>query len=89
MIYHYPNVNKLIEECYYGRSMKTNLLVIGAMMAITAMTFVLPATITPVNAVCAGAGSTVACAGGSGAFAKADHTFAAAFGSTAFVRAGR
>jgi hypothetical protein len=89
LIYHYPKVNKLIEECYYGRSMKTNLLVIGTLVAITAMAFVLPATITPVNAVCARAGSTVACAGGSGAFAKTDNTIAKAFGGTAFARTDR
>lgn len=68
--------------------MKTNLLVIGALVAITAMAFVLPATITPVNAVCAPAGSTVACAGGGGAFAKAGDAFAAAFGGGAFAKAG-
>ena len=67
--------------------MKTNLLVIAVLVAITAMAFILPATITPVNAVCAGTGSTAACAGGSGAFAKAGNAFAAAFGGHAIARA--
>ena len=68
--------------------MKTNLLVIGALVAITAMAFILPATTTHVSAVCAPAGSTVACAGGGKAFANAGDAFAAAFGGGAFARAG-
>lgn len=58
--------------------METKLLVIGALVAITAMAFILPATTTPVSAVCAGEGSTIACAG-DGAFAKAGSAIAIAF----------
>jgi hypothetical protein len=67
--------------------MQTNLLVIGALVAITAMAFILPATTTPVSAVCAGGGSTVACAG-NGAFAKAGNAIALAFQgfAAAFIR---
>jgi len=69
--------------------MKTNLLIIGALVAISAMAFVLPATITPVNAVCVRAGSTSACAGNSGAIADAGDAFAGAFNNGgAITRAG-
>jgi hypothetical protein len=57
-------------------------------VAITAMAFVLPATITPVDARCTTAGSAVACSGGGGAFAKAGDTFAGAFRGGAIAIAG-
>ena len=67
--------------------MQTNLLVIGALVAITAMALILPATTAPVSAVCAGGGSTIACAG-DGAFAKAGRAIAIAFQgfAAAFIR---
>jgi hypothetical protein len=67
--------------------METKLLVIGALVAITAMGFILPATTAPVYAVCAGGGKAVACAG-NGAFARAGDAVALAFKgfAAAFIR---
>jgi hypothetical protein len=62
--------------------MKRNLLVISAIMAITFMAFLIPAATAPANAICAKAGSTVACAG-DGAFAKANNAIAIAFSNFA------
>jgi hypothetical protein len=85
--YYFPNTDKLIKECYYCKSMKRNLLVISAIMAITVMAFLIPAATAPANAICAKAGSTVACAG-DGAFAKAGSAVAIAFSNfaKAFIR---
>lgn len=63
--------------------MKTNLLVIGAIIAISAMMIMVPTATTSVNAVCSSAGKVVACAGGGNAFAKALSAFAFVFNGIA------
>lgn len=65
--------------------MKTNLLVIGALVAITAMAFILPTAASNANAICAGEGSVKACAGGGFAFAQALNAFAKAFNGIAIA----
>ena len=65
--------------------MKTNLLVIGAIIAISAMMIVVPTATTSVNAVCSSGGKVVACAGGGNAFAKALSAFAFVFNGIAGV----
>jgi hypothetical protein len=61
--------------------MHRNLLVIGAIIILSAMVLMVPATTISVDAVCAGGGSVKACAGGGSAFAKA-------FGALAFAYDG-
>jgi hypothetical protein len=64
--------------------MKTNLLVIGAIIAIGAMMVMVPTvTTTNVNAVCSSGGKVVACAGGGNALAKALSAFAFVFNGIA------
>jgi hypothetical protein len=58
--------------------MKANLLVIGAIIAISVMMVMVPTATGTVNATCAGSGKTVACAG-NGAFAQAGNAIALAF----------
>lgn len=61
--------------------MQTKLLVIGAIIAMSAMVFMVPTATSPANAACAAyanAGNAVACAG-NGAFAQAGNAIALAF----------
>lgn len=58
--------------------MQTKLLVIGAIIAMSAMVFMVPTATSPANAACAYAGNAVACAG-NGAFAQAGNAIAIAF----------
>ena len=61
--------------------MRTNLLVIGALIAISAMMIMVPTATNPANATCqstASAGNAFACAG-NGAFARAGNAIALAF----------
>jgi hypothetical protein len=63
--------------------MKTNLLVVGAIIAISAMMVMVPTATSSVNAACSGGGKVVACAGGGNAFAKALSAFAFVFNGIA------
>jgi len=71
--------------------MQTKLLVIGAIIAMSAMVFMVPTATSPANAACNGAfanaGNAVACAG-KGAFAQAGNAIAIAFKgfAAAFIR---
>ena len=65
--------------------MKTNLLVIGAIIAISAIMITVPTATSMANAICAGTGSTKACAGDFGAFAKTSRAIATAFEGLAFA----
>ena len=58
--------------------MQTNLLVIGAIIAISAMMILVLTATNLANAACESAGNAVACAG-QGAFAKASNAVAIAF----------
>ena len=65
--------------------MKTNLLVIGVIIAISAIMITVPTATSMANAICAGTGSTKACAGDKGAVAVAGNAVAIAF--QGFVKA--